>query len=275
MVDLGRFGPNIALGAVYLAGDQAGDRLYALDDAGGRVFSISASGVPTVIFSEGAALDGGGARRTGRPISIAPDAGALWVLDSSGQLFRIADAEALLVGLPELERLGSLDAIAADARGVWLLDARGGAVWLFPRSGAGGPLGAPLRMTPRSDLTAATEIAVAQQPDGAAVIFAALADGRLRRFIDGEERPLTLQGLDREPLLPASISVGRASDRLYLTDRGNDRVLILGPDGALRRQIAAEELRGLRGAAIDETAGRIVYAFASVLLSSPLPAASD
>ena len=130
-------------------------------------------------------------------------------------------------------------------------------------------------MTPRSDLTAATEIAVAQQPDGAAVIFAALADGRLRRFVDGEERPLTLQGLDREPLLPASISVGGASDLLYLTDRGNDRVLILGPDGALSRQIAAEELRGLRGAAIDEAAGRIVYAFASVLLSSPLPAASD
>ena len=62
LVDLGRFGPNIALGAVYLAGDQAGDRLYALDDAGGRVFSISASGVPTVIFSEGAAYSTAKAR---------------------------------------------------------------------------------------------------------------------------------------------------------------------------------------------------------------------
>ena len=273
LVDLGRFGPSIALGTVR----RAGERLYVLDDAGGRVFSISPEGLASVVFTEGAALDAAGERHAARPISLAPDGEALWVLDSAGQLFRLDPAGALLVGLPELERLGSLDAIAVSDSGLWVLDARGGAVWLFPRTAPDErlQLGAPSRMTPRTDLAAGTEIAIAAQSDGSVAILITLSDGRLRRFVDQEERPLTLEGLDREPLAPASISVGQPSGLIYLADRGNDRVLILGPDGALSRQIASEQLRGLRGVAVDEASGRVIYAFESVLLTSPLPNADD
>ena len=271
LVDLGRFGPSIAVGAIY----QASDRLFALDDAGGRVFVISPSGVASVIFSEGTSLTADSQRRTARPLSLALDGAALWVLDSNGQLFRLDEAGALLVGVPEVERLGSLDAIAVGGDGLWLLDARGGAVWRFPRAADDGLLGSPQRMTPRTDLSAAIEIAVAPRQDGSVAIFVALADGRLRRFIDGEERPLTLEGLDRDPMVPASLGVGGSSGLLYLADRGNHRVLVLGPDGALSRQIAAEQLRGLRGVAVDEARGQITYAFATRLIVSPLPAAGD
>ena len=273
LVDLGRFGPSIALGTVR----RSGERLYALDDAGGRVFSISPEGVASVVFTEGAALDAAGERRAARPISLAPDGEALWVLDSAGQLFRLDPAGALLVGLPELERLGSLDAIAVSDSGLWVLDAQGGAVWLFPRTAPDErlQLGAPSRMTPRTDLAAGTEIAIAARSDGSVAILITLSDGRLRRFVDQEERPLTLEGLDREPLAPASISVGEPSGLIYLADRGNDRVLILSPDGALSRQIASEQLRGVRGVAVDEASGRVIYAFESVLLTSPLPNADD
>ena len=273
LVDLGRFGPSIALGTVR----RAGERLYVLDDAGGRVFSISPEGLASVVFTEGAALDAAGQRHAARPISLAPDGEALWVLDSAGQLFRLDPAGALLVGLPELERLGSLDAIAVSDSGLWVLDAQGGAVWLFPRTAPDErlQLGAPSRMTPRTDLAAGTEIAIAAQSDGSVAILITLSDGRLRRFVDQEERPLTLEGLDREPLAPASISVGEPSGLIYLADRGNDRVLILGPDGALSRQIASEQLRGVRGVAVDEASGRVIYAFESVLLTSPLPNADD
>ena len=273
LVDLGRFGPSIALGTVR----RSGERLYALDDAGGRVFSISPEGVASVVFTEGAALDDAGERRAARPISLAPDGEALWVLDSAGQLFRLERGGALLIGLPELERLGSLDAIAISDSGLWVLDAQGGAVWLFPRTASDErlQLGAPSRMTPRTDLAAGTEIAIAAQSDGSVAILITLSDGRLRRFVDQEERPLTLEGLDREPLAPASISVGEPSGLIYLADRGNDRVLILGPDGALSRQIASEQLRGVRGVAVDEASGRLIYAFESVLLTSPLPNTDD
>ena len=268
LVDLGRFGPAIALGSLH---QTAGGALYALDEAGGRVFSISPSGVPSVIFSEGAPLDAAGARRAAKPISLALDSDALWVLDADGQLFRIDDAGALLIDIPQPARLGSRDAIAVADGGLWLLDAAGGAVWRFPLL-AGGGLDAPTRMTPRSDFAAASEIAVAAPPEGAAALFVAMTDGRLRRFIDGEERPLTLQGLDRGPLVPGSLGIG-PSGLLYLADRGNDRVLILGPDGALSRQIAAEPLRGLRGVAVDEARGQIIYALTTTLLTSALPAA--
>ena len=269
LVDLGRFGPSIALGAIY----QASDRLYALDDAGGRVFAISAAGVSSVLFNEGAALDAAGARSTGRPISLALDGAALWVLDSEAQLFRIDDAGALLIGIPQAERLGSLNAIAVAGGGLWALDASGGAIWRFPRAEADGALGPPQRMTPRVNLASAVELAAAPREDGSITVFVSTSDGRLRRFIDGEESPLTLEGLDRSPLAPASLGVGQSSGLLYLADRGNDRVLVLGPDGALSRQIAAEELRGLRGVAVDEARGQIVYAFTDRLVRSPLPAA--
>ena len=280
LVDLGRFGPSIALGAVYLAGaDGSGssDRLYALDDAGGRVFAIGETGLASVLFSEGAALGAAsgavGARRTGRPISLAPDGAALWVLDSERQLFRIDDGGALLIGMPQAERLGSLDAIAAAGDGLWALDAIGGAVWRFPRAAADGALGSPQRMTPRVNLASAIDLAVALRAGGSVEVFVSMSDGRLRRFVDGEESPLTLEGLDRGPLVPASLGVGQVSGLLYLADRGNGRVLVLGPDGGLSRQIAAEELRGLRGVGVDEARGRIVYALADRLLVSPLPAA--
>ena len=276
LVDLGRFGPSIALGAISLVGDAgtgAGDRLYALDDAGGRVFAIGETGLASVLFSEGTALGTAGERRTGRPISLAPDGAALWVLDSERQLFRIDAAGALLIGMPQAERLGSLDAIAVAGGGLWMLDASGGAVWRFPRAAADGALGSPQRMTPRVNLAAAIGLAVAPRAGGSVELFVSMSDGRLRRFVDGEESPLTLEGLDRAPLVPASLSVGQLSGLLYLADRGNDRVLVLVLDGGLSRQIAAEELRGLRGVAVDEARGQIVYALADRLLTSPLPAA--
>lgn len=276
LVDLGRFGPSIALGAISLVGDAgtgAGNRLYALDDAGGRVFAIGETGLASVLFSEGTALGTAGERRTGRPISLAPDGAALWVLDSERQLFRIDAAGALLIGMPQAERLGSLDAIAVAGGGLWMLDASGGAVWRFPRAAADGALGSPQRVTPRVNLASAIGLAVAPRAGGSVELFVSMSDGRLRRFVDGEESPLTLEGLDRAPLVPASLGVGQLSGLLYLADRGNDRVLVLGLDGGLSRQIAAEELRGLRGVAVDEARGQIVYALADRLLTSPLPAA--
>ena len=271
LVDLGRFGPSIALGALYQSGDAADGALYALDDAGGRVFAISAVGAASVIFSEGAALDESGALRTAKPLSLALEGGAVWVLDAEGRLFRLDAEGALLIDIPQPARYGSLDAIAVGGGGLWLLDAAGGAVWRFPLA-AGGGLEAPTRATPRSDFGAAIEVAVAEQADGATALFVAMRDGRLRRFIEGEERPLTLEGLDRGPLVPASLGVGSSSGLLYLADRGNDRVLILGPDGALSRQIASEQLRGLRGVAVDEARSQIIYALPTRLLTSPLAA---
>ena len=274
LVDLGRFGPAIAVGAVYQPANQTDVRLYALDDAGGRIFAISPTGVAAEIFSENAPLSQNGAQQTARPVSLALDGNALWVLDAERQLFRLDATGALLIDIPQSARLGSLDAIAVADAALWLLDAAGGAVWRFPLT-EGGALDSPTRWIPRTDLAAGVEIAVASRPDGATDLFVAMSDGRLRRFTDGEEQPLTLQGLDREPLAPASLTIGRSSGMLYLADRGNNRVLIFSPDGALSRQIAADQLAGLRGVAVDEARSQIIYALPTRLITSPLPAAND
>ena len=274
LVDLGRFGPGIAIGAVYQPDNQTDVRLYALDDAGGRIFAISPTGTAAEIFSENAPLSRNGAQQTARPVSLALDGNALWVLDAERQLFRLDATGALLIDIPQSARLGSLDAIAVAGTVLWLLDAAGGTVWRFPLA-EGGALDSPTRWIPRTDLAAGVDIAVASRPDGTTDLFIAMSDGRLRRFTDGEEQPLALQGLDREPLAPASLTIGRSSGMLYLADRGNNRVLIFDPDGALSRQIVAEQLAGLRGVAVDEARSQIIYALPTRLITSPLPAAND
>ena len=64
IADLSRFGPAIALGTVRFGAGRA----FVLDDAGGRVFSVSADGTVSVIFLEGELLGLAGQLRTGKPV---------------------------------------------------------------------------------------------------------------------------------------------------------------------------------------------------------------
>ena len=268
LVDLGRHGPSIALGTLRAGGG----RVFALDDAGGRVFAVSADGVATVIYLEGLVLSANGQMRAGRPLSIAVEAAeaetALWILDSNARLYRWSASGTLLIPLPSASRFGSLDAIAVGVGGLYLLDATGGAVWRFDYDGR--TLSEPVRAVGRTDLHQADELVVSSTERGGVEIVIAGADGRLRRFVDGNEEAVALT-LERELLAPASLTVGGQSGLLYAADRGGGRVIVLRPQVGLAAQIASEELREVRGVAVDEATGRIVYALPSSLLIGQLP----
>ena len=290
LADLTRFGPSIALGTVRFGAGRA----FVLDDAGGRVFSVTADGAVTVIFLEGESLGLGGQLRAGKPISLAwQSAGALgntangatadstsapaveealWILDSHARLYRWTTSGVLLVPIPELVRLGSVDAVAATAGSVYLLDQAGGAVWRFAVERS--ELGQPVRAVGRTDLLNATELVAAVTPSGAVEFLVASNDGRLRRFAGDEELPLALD-LERPLLSPASLSLGPQSGLVYIVDRGEGRILSIGPDGGVVNQIQSAQLAEMRGAWVDEQSGRIIYALPSSILVGGLPASQQ
>ena len=288
VADLSRFGPSIALGAVRFGGGLA----FILDDAGGRVFSVTADGAVSLIFLEAELLGLGSQLRAGRPISIAWQSGqtsqsgqtasaagnglalddALWILDSHARLYRWTASGVLLVPIPDQVLLGSVDAVAATSGSVYLLDQSGGAIWRFAVDRS--ELSAPSRAVGRTDLLNANEFVATVNGSGAIEFLVASNDGRLRRYSAAEELPLALD-LERELLAPASLSLGAQSGLVYVVDRGQGRIIAVGPDGGVVSQIQSAELADLRGAWVNELTGQIIYALPSSILLGRLPGGQE
>ena len=292
VADLSRFGPSIALGSVRFGGGLA----FVLDDAAGRVFSVNADGAVTLMFLEGELLGLGSQLRAGRPISIAwqstaqstaqstgsaqsgatdsaissvqPLEDALWILDSHARLYRWTASGVLLVPIPDQVLLGSVDAVAATSGSVYLLDQAGGAIWRFAVERS--ELSEPSRAVGRTDLLNAEEFAAVVNASGEIEFLVASSDGRLRRYRAEEELPLALD-LERELLAPASLSLGAQSGLVYVVDRGQGRIIAVGPDGGVVSQIQSAELADLRGAWVNEQTGQIIYALPDSILSGRLP----
>ncbi len=300
VADLSRFGPSIALGSVRFGGGLA----FVLDDAGGRVFSVTADGAVTLIFLEGELLGLGSQLRAGRPISIAwqstvqstaqstaqstgsgqsgatdsavssaqPLEDALWILDSHARLYRWTASGVLLVPIPDQVLLGSVDAVAATSGSVYLLDQAGGAIWRFAVERS--ELSEPSRAVGRTDLLNAGEFAAVVNASAEIEFLVASSDGRLRRYSAEEELPLALD-LERELLAPASLSLGAQSGLVYVVDRGQGRIIAVGPDGGVVSQIQSAELADLRGAWVNEQTGQIIYALPDSILSGRLPGGQE
>ena len=273
LAEFSAFGPRLAVGALELGGGA----VYALDDAGGRVFSLPLiGGAPQLIFQERNAYPfrfDSGQLEAAAPLSIywrTTAAGAeLLILDAARRLFSFTPvAGVTAVRLPSSELLGSIDAVAADKDAIYLLDASGGSVWRFPQA-EDGRLTAPIAILERTDLRGASDLLV--RSGVARVIFIASDDGRVRRFADGAESGFALPRLDRPLLVPSSLGIGATSGLLYAADRGNNRVVVMSDAGVLAAQIRSDQLRGLRGVAVDEATGRLYFALPDRVLTSSLP----
>jgi len=258
--------PPFALGEVEVGASE----VYVLDESGGRVFAtaIEGAGEPTTVLRRGEVV---GSVTAGDPISIhwVATESSLFILDSERQIFRYAPETGLSpIALPDAEALGSVDAITTEGTSVYLLDVAGGSIWRYG-TGPAGNLVARVPVVERTELSGANSIVVA------GAIFVASSDGRIRRFFEGREQSFAEVGLDRPLLLAASLELGSQSGLIYAVDRGNNRVVIFGPDGELQAQLRDDLFGGLRGVAVDEAAGRLYYVTPDALLTSTLPAATS
>ncbi|TAN33069.1 hypothetical protein EPN28_03665 [Patescibacteria group bacterium] len=77
--------------------------------------------------------------------------------------------------------------------------------------------------------------------------------GRLQKFTGGKKQAFEITGLN--PALDSADDIWTYTDLnyLYILDGARERIVLLGKDGQLQRQITALELKGATGMAVDET----------------------
>ncbi len=101
-------------------------------------------------------------------------------------------------------------------------------------------------------------------------------DGEIRKFLRGEPQPFEVRGVPGGLNQPVALAVDPhgSSGVIYVADRGNRRVVALGPDGTFWTQFyAGEAFDALETLAVDESA-RLLYAVSNGRLYAarlPLP----
>jgi hypothetical protein len=251
----------------------AGDRLYVLDVSAGKVYAVSDASTtgPEVMYENGSQIDGiraGKAQHLAwQPPARPGDAGALLILDADRHLFGLSRGDLRSIPLRGVEQWRTATAMAFNGGSLYILDADGGLVWRYAPSSDGFDTD-PAPAIARQDIRDTTQISVV---GGIFLTSQTGQDARIRRFLDGQETPFKLAGIDRTPVAPGPPLFDPASGLLYIADRGNSRVVVLQGDGRFQRQLVHAKLAGLRGLAVDSPHNRLVGVIGQALVAIPLP----
>jgi hypothetical protein len=131
--------------------------------------------------------------------------------------------------------------------------------------------------SPPKSLETALDMAI----DGS--IYILYDDGTILKFLGGEPQPFEMRGLPdgMGQAVALTADPDGNSDRVYVadlgneryaTDRGNGRIVVLGPDGTFQAQLCAKgAFDALEALAVDEAAGRLYVFSGGWLYVAPLP----
>ncbi len=100
------------------------------------------------------------------------------------------------------------------------------------------------------------------------------SDGRLLKFLSGEQRPFVWVDLPSPLNNPTAVALSQEGDRLYVADPGNNRIVEATKDGKFLRQFKAREgtlLSGVRHLFLDEAKGIIYFVTADQLYKASVP----
>lgn len=248
----------------------AGDRLYVLDVASGKVLAAARDGTtpPDAVYEEGSDVDGVRAGKAHhiawQPPANAGDPSTLLILDASRNLFGLSRGNLRAIPLRGVDQWRSDTAMTFGNGGLYILDAKAATVWRYAPSD-NGFASDPAPAVARTDIADASGISVVGG------VFLTGQDSRIRRFLDGQESAFKLAGIDRPPAAPQPPLYDAASSSLYIADRGNSRVVVLEGDGRFKRQLVHAKLAGLRGLAVDADNSRLIGVIGQSLVAISLP----
>lgn len=245
-----------------------GGGAYFLDQEQQRIVAVALVGSnpePFVLLQAG---DPVGAELAGVPqhIAWAEELGALLVMDDTRRLISVRAGEpARRLAVRGADEWGSADGIAYAGGSLYVFDREGDQVWRYLPGGSGfeserEPL------LPSVELEEAVELAVSD------AVYLLLADGTIQRFQNETAQVMTLAGIDRPLMSPASLAPLAGSTRLLLADRGNKRVVVLTTDGIFRQQLVNATFEtDLRAIAVDEQNNLLYILIGGALYQTPLP----
>ena len=124
-----------------------------------------------------------------------------------------------------------------------------------------------------------------KKPDMAGMVALAIdghiwllhSDGRLLKFLSGEQRAFAWDGLPSPFSSPSALALSQEGDRLYVADPGNSRIVEATKDGKFLRQFKAREgtlLSGIRHLFLDESKGIFYIVTADQLYKASIPQAA-
>jgi hypothetical protein len=96
-------------------------------------------------------------------------------------------------------------------------------------------------------------------------------DGKVRRFKSGSDTTLPLSGIDRPLSAPSRIDAVPDSDKLFIADSGNKRVVVLSRDGVFQRQYVSNSFTDVKAVDVASGAGQLYAVVGDALLTAPLP----
>ena len=111
-------------------------------------------------------------------------------------------------------------------------------------------------------------------------LYVLFADGQVDKFLNGEARPFSMQGLPTPMLSPTTIFISGPQDPeavgyVYVADTGNERIVQSDKEGNYLRQFQDRSgegrMKGLRGIYVDEEEGRLFVLSGRTLWLASLP----
>jgi hypothetical protein len=100
------------------------------------------------------------------------------------------------------------------------------------------------------------------------------SDGRLLKFLSGEQRPFNWSDLPTPLNGPTALALSQDGDRLYVADPGNARIIEATKDGKFLRQFRAREgdlLRDVKDLVLDEAKGTFYILTSNQLYKASVP----
>jgi hypothetical protein len=244
----------------------AGDA-FVLDAKGGRVLRVPLDGSapPETLISAGELA---GAVTAGVPVEIAwsEQAQGLMIIDDQRQLFGYYPGPRGMLPLTVrgADGVGTVDAIAASNGNLYVLDVEQNQVWRY-LPGQNGFDSERSALLDTADLTNATEIAVGQD------VYVLDRELGVRRFVGRTEASFPLAGIDRPLMSAAALSVLPGSNRILVSDNGNQRIVLATAEGEFLRQLVSPSFTDLRSASVDEGTNTLYVLNGNTVLKAPFP----
>jgi hypothetical protein len=192
----------------------------------------------------------------------------LVILEERGVLLSYDPAWGSESGSPQLTRtfLGTQPEGTAKAVGSWegrfyVLDVTAPQIWRYEPRGDAYPDPPERYFTDPSSVSLGDAVDMAIDGN----IYVLHSDGTVSKFLRGDSLSFEVRDVPDgfNEAVALAVDPESQSGVVYIADRGNQRVVVLGPDGAFLAQLRAEGFfDGLEALTVDEAAGRL-YVFSN------------
>lgn len=214
------------------------ETLAVLDSGESRILSVSTDGKQATAVS--------GKEKLGDIKAVALYSGRYFGFSSKGVVEATSKGGEKIVVSPDQE-LGEVFRMAAFGGNLYLFS-RGGDIWRYSAvEGGFGTRGKWLKgVAPE-----AVDISI----DGS--IWMLLRDGGIAKFTRGAPDNFRITGMDGQFNNPTALYTNENLDSIFVLDKGNNRVLEIGKDGAYRKQYLLGDMGEARDIAVSKKTGKI------------------